>query len=69
MPRKKTIREPSASSLKEMPEVDFDNAKIRRNPYAEKIAKTGIEIAIPGRKSRVIRIQSVNERPEKTIKS
>jgi hypothetical protein len=66
MPRKKTIREPSASSLKEMPEVDFENAKIRRNPYAEKIAKTGIEIVVPGEKTKKITIRSGKGRPEKS---
>jgi macrodomain Ter protein organizer (MatP/YcbG family) len=66
MPRKKTIREPSASSLKEMPEVDFSKAKLRRNPYAERIAKTGIEIVVPGEKTRKIVIRSRKGRPGKS---
>lgn len=65
MPRRKTIREPSPSSLKEMPEVDFSKAKLRRNPYAERIAKTGIEIVVPGEETRKIRIRSGIVRTEK----
>jgi hypothetical protein len=34
--------EPSRASLREIPEVDFDRAKVRRNPYAERIATEGI---------------------------
>ena len=41
---------PSRASLHEMPEVNFDKAKVRRNPYAARIAKEGISInAGPGR--------------------
>jgi hypothetical protein len=32
---------PSAASLREMPEVDFSTAKVRRNPYAARIAADG----------------------------
>ena len=28
------LREPARASLREMPEVNFDKAKVRRNPYA-----------------------------------
>ena len=35
-------REPSKASLREIPEVDFRTASVRRNPYAERIAATGI---------------------------
>lgn len=49
-----------------MPEVDFSKAKIRRNPYAERIAKTGIEIVVPGEKTRKIVIRSGKGRPEKS---
>lgn len=40
----KKSHEPSRSSLKEMPEVDFATAKVRRNPYAKRIAREGIAI-------------------------
>lgn len=35
-------REPSRDSLREIPEVDFEAAKVRRNPYADRIAAEGI---------------------------
>lgn len=34
-------REPSRASLKTIPEVDFSRAKVRRNPYAARIAAEG----------------------------
>jgi hypothetical protein len=40
----KKAREPSRASLREMPEVNFGKAKVRRNPYALRIAKEGISI-------------------------
>ncbi len=42
--KKKPRRErgPSRASLREIPEVDFETAKVRRNPYAERIAAEGI---------------------------
>lgn len=38
--------EPSKASLKEMPEVDFSEARVRRNPYAARIAKEGITVQV-----------------------
>src|SRR6266511_5514118 len=35
-------REPSRASLREIPEVDFDRARVRRNPYAARVAAEGI---------------------------
>ncbi len=35
-------REPSKASLREIPEVDFDRARVRRNPYAARVAAEGI---------------------------
>lgn len=49
MKRAKTKRkatEPSKASLHEIPEVNFATAKIRRNPYAARIAREGIEVQI-----------------------
>ena len=40
----KKPREPSRASLREMPEVNFDKGKVRRNPYALRIAAGGISI-------------------------
>src|SRR4051812_23353365 len=42
--RKKTHHGPSRASLREMPEVDFKKAKVRRNPYAKRIAAEGITV-------------------------
>jgi hypothetical protein len=39
-------REPSRASLREMPEVNFETAKPRRNPYARRIASEGISIHV-----------------------
>ena len=63
--RIKSGREPAAAALREMPEVDFEKAKLRRNPYAKEIARKGIEICLPGRASRRLHIQSGNGRPVK----
>ncbi len=38
-------REPSKDSLREIPEVDFEHARVRRNPYAARIAAEGIHVA------------------------
>lgn len=34
-------REPSKASLREIPEVDFGSARVKRNPYAARIAADG----------------------------
>jgi len=41
-----THAEPSEASLREIPEVDFTTARVRRNPYAARIAKEGITVQI-----------------------
>jgi hypothetical protein len=38
--------EPSKGSLKEIPEVDFSKARVRRNHHAARIAKEGITVQI-----------------------
>ena len=38
-------REPSRASLHEVPEVDFEGARVRRNPYAARTAAEGIHVA------------------------
>lgn len=43
-------KQPSRSSLREIPEVDFGTAKVRRSPYARRIAATGMSVHVkPGR--------------------
>lgn len=44
--RRRAGREPSPASLREIPEIDFDNARVRRNPYAAKIRREGISFQI-----------------------
>lgn len=41
-------REPSAASLRDMPESDFGRSRIRRNPYATRIAREGIQLGHDG---------------------
>jgi len=40
--------DPSATSLRAMPEVDFSKMRMQRNPYAAQIAREGIEIIHDG---------------------
>ena len=44
--RAKRHAEPSGESLQEIPEVDFEKARVRRNPYAAAIAKEGITVQV-----------------------
>ena len=49
--KKKSVRkarhaEPTKASLKEIPEVDFTKARMRRNPYAARIAREGITVQV-----------------------
>jgi hypothetical protein len=43
---RRSMKGPSRSSLREMPEVDFKKAKVRRNPYARRIATEGISVRV-----------------------
>ena len=43
--RASKTREPSKASLREIPEVDFARARVRRNPYAARIAAEGIHVS------------------------
>ena len=48
-------REPSRRSLREMPEVDFGKARVKRNPYARRIAEEGLVVQVGrGRPKRVL---------------
>ena len=49
MKKARRIAEPSAASLREMPELDFTKVKLRRNPYAARIAAEGRFHIAPGR--------------------
>lgn len=44
MKRATTDRGPSARSLRELPEIDFARYRIRRNPFAARIAREGRSI-------------------------
>ncbi|MBX3210278.1 MAG: ribbon-helix-helix protein, CopG family [Labilithrix sp.] len=44
--RKARRTEPTKASLKEIPEVDFSKARVRRNPHAARIAKEGITVQV-----------------------
>jgi hypothetical protein len=44
--KKTEHREPSKASLKDIPEVDFSTARVRKNPYAARIAKEGITVQV-----------------------
>lgn len=52
--KKREVGEPSAASLREIPEVNFSKARVRRNPYAARIAKEGIVVQVGrGRPKRI----------------
>jgi hypothetical protein len=52
---KRVHREPSRRSLREIPEVDFRTARVRRNPYAQRIAEEGLVVQVGrGRPRRVL---------------
>ena len=44
--RKARQAEPTKASLEEIPEVDFTKARVRRNPYAARIAKEGVTVQV-----------------------
>ena len=48
-------RPPSKRSLREIPEVDFRNARVRRNPYARRVAAEGLVVQVGrGRPKRLL---------------
>ena len=52
---RKTQRGPSKRSLREMPEVDFREARVKRNPYARRIATEGLVVQVGrGRPKRLL---------------
>ncbi len=56
-------REPSRTSLRDIPEIQFSRARIRRNPYAVRIAKEGITIQVGrGRPKRLLEVGGTHPR-------
>src|SRR5687767_3715060 len=44
--KRKRSSEPSKGSLREIPEVDFSKAKVRRNPYARRLEAEGFTVHV-----------------------
>jgi len=61
--KKRSPKEPSAASLREIPEIDFSRVRVRRNPYASRIAKEGIVIQVGrGRPKRALEVGGTQPR-------
>ena len=43
---RRSQREPSKRSLREIPEIDFSRVRVRKNPYAARIAAEGLTIQV-----------------------
>ena len=55
--KKSRGREPSKVSLREIPEVNFEKARVRRNPYAARIAREGIVVQVGrGRPKKILEV-------------
>jgi hypothetical protein len=60
---KRKATEPSKASLREIPEVNFATSKVRRNPYAARIAREGIEVQIGrGRPKKLLEVGETEPR-------
>jgi hypothetical protein len=56
-------REPSRASLREIPEIDFSKVKVRKNPYAARIAKEGIVVQVGrGRPKKLLEVGRTHPR-------
>jgi hypothetical protein len=54
---------PSKISLREIPEVDFGTAKVRRNPYAARIAAEGLVVQVGrGRPKKLLEVGKTHPR-------
>ena len=52
---KRVQRQPSRRSLREIPEVDFRKVRVKRNPYAPRIAAEGLVVQVGrGRPKRLL---------------
>ena len=60
---KKRKTEPSKPSLGAIPEIDFSAVKVRRNPYAARIAAKGIVVQVGrGRPKRLLEVGETHPR-------
>lgn len=56
-------REPSKASLREIPEVDFSKARVRRNPYAKRIVQEGLVVQVGrGRPKKLLEVGGTQPR-------
>jgi uncharacterized DUF497 family protein len=56
-------REPSKASLREIPEVNLSNARVRRNPYAARIAREGMVVQVGrGRPRKILEVGGTEPR-------
>ncbi len=56
-------RQPSAASLRAIPEVDFSKVTVRRNPYASRIAREGITVQVGrGRPKKLLEVGGTRPR-------
>jgi len=56
-------REPSKASLREIPEVNSSKVRVRRNPYAARIAREGIVVQVGrGRPKKVLEVGGTRPR-------
>jgi hypothetical protein len=54
---------PLAASLREIAEIDFSNARVRKNPYAVRVAKEGITVQVGrGRPRRLMEVGGTRPR-------
>ncbi len=55
--------EPSKASLREIPEIDFSSAKVRKNPYAARIAAEGLVVQVGrGRPKKLLEVGETRPR-------
>jgi len=61
--RRSQDREPSKESLREIPEIDFSTATVRKNRYAKRIAKGGIVVQVGrGRPRKLLEVGGTSPR-------
>lgn len=61
--KRRRQEEPSKASLREIPEIDFSTAKVRKNPYAARIAAEGIVVQVGrGRPKRLLEVGETRPR-------
>jgi hypothetical protein len=61
--RKQARQEPSARSLREIPEIDFRKVRTKRNPYARRITEEGLVVQVGrGRPKRLLQVGTTTPR-------